>query len=171
MLLWLLRLPGGLAFCLDGETAFAVDGPDLAPELNQVIDREPGEFLSGYARVAAEGVHPVPVGGIDAGFLHQLESGTTLLAKLVLVAVLAFEIIAASVILLACHLFQTVGAAIGVLPYELSLDLVAVADDTHRTDGGIEPPEVSYQLFHYLLPLLDSLSFRELLPTMMMKYA
>ncbi len=81
------------------------------------------------------------------------------------------EIIAASVILLACHLFQTVGAAIGVLPYELTLDFVAVADDTHRTNGSIKPSEVSYLLCHYLSPLLYSLSFRELLPIMMMKHA
>ena len=99
-------LPGSLGFSSrsflgsDGESSLAVDGAQLAPELRMLIRRYPGEFLSGDTRVKAESVDPVPVGGIDAGLLHQLEGGTALFAEFLLVPALPLEGLAATVIFL-----------------------------------------------------------------------
>lgn len=142
-------------FGLAVDAALALDTAELPAQFPVFVGGDIVEVLADNPGIPTQEVDAVPVGSVDSHLLHQLESGAPLFAKLVFLAGLAFEVLAAFVIFCPGHLAQTVGAPVGVLVNDALFDIVPVAYRIERPDGGIEPSEVSYLLLHLIYKFFE----------------
>ena len=135
-----------------------VDGTHLARQGCQLFKVQVAECLAGYPRILAEGIDPVPVGGVNTILLQLVQSTrpqALLLRKPALFASRIYDTLQGLAhlhIFALGHLMQMLGTAPRPLAHQLALVAVCITSMMHLVKHGIKPSVVSH-LSHFLTVL------------------
>ena len=133
------------------DASLALDAAEFPAQFPMLFGSDIVEILADDSGIPAQEVDAVPVGGIDTHLLHELEGGATLFTEFVLLPGFALDVFATLIVFGAAHLPEAISAPVGVLVNDALLDIIPVTNRVQCPDGGVEPSEVSYLLFHRFL--------------------